>query len=39
MVVLIASWDRYRIPIDLKVMDPKIKGHQNILFRQMLETQ
>jgi hypothetical protein len=38
MVVLIASWDRYRIPIDLKVMDPKIKGHQNILFRQMLET-
>jgi hypothetical protein len=38
MVLLIASWDRYRIPIDLKVMDPKIKGHQNILFRQMLET-
>jgi hypothetical protein len=26
MVLLIASWDRYRIPIDLKVMDPKIKG-------------
>jgi hypothetical protein len=38
MGVLIASWDRYRIPIDLKVMDPKIKGRQNILFRQMLET-
>jgi Transposase DDE domain len=38
MVLLIASWDRYRIPIDLKVMDPKIKEHSNILFRQMLET-
>jgi hypothetical protein len=37
MVVLIASWNRYRMPIDLKVMDPKIKGHQNSLFRQMLE--
>ena len=38
MVLLIASWDRYRIPICLAVMDPKVKGHQNILFRQMLET-
>jgi DDE family transposase len=38
MVVLIASWDHYRIPMRLAVMDPKIKGHQNILFRQMLET-
>jgi hypothetical protein len=38
MVLLIASWDRYRIPIKLAVMDPKVKGHQNILFRQMLET-
>jgi hypothetical protein len=38
MVLLIASWDRYRIPIKLAVMDPKVKGHQNILFRHMLET-
>jgi hypothetical protein len=38
LLSVIASRDRYRIPIDLKVMDPKIKGHQNILFRQMLET-
>jgi hypothetical protein len=38
LVLLIASWDRFRIPICLAVMDPKIKGHQNILFRQMLET-
>jgi hypothetical protein len=38
MVLLIASWDRYRMPIKLAVMDPKVKGHQNILFRHMLET-
>ena len=38
MVLLIASWNRYRIPIAIAVMDPKCKGHQNILFRQMLET-
>jgi len=38
MVLLIASWDRYRIPLRLAVMDPKVKGHQNILFRHMLET-
>jgi hypothetical protein len=38
MVLLIASWARDRIPSDLKVMAPKIKGHQNIVFRQMLET-
>jgi Transposase DDE domain len=38
MVLLIASWDRYRIPIRIAVMDPKVKGHQNRLFRHMLET-
>jgi len=38
MVLLIARWDHFRIPIRLAVMDPKIKGHQNILFRYMLET-
>jgi hypothetical protein len=38
MVLLIASWDHFRIPIRVAVMDPKVKGHQNILFRQMLET-
>jgi hypothetical protein len=36
MVVLVASWDRFRIPIALAPIDPKRKGHQNILFRQML---
>ena len=38
MVLLIASWDRYRIPIRIAVMDPKVKGHQNLLFRHLLET-
>jgi hypothetical protein len=37
MVVLIASWERFRIPIALAPIDPKRKGHQNILFRQMLK--
>jgi hypothetical protein len=30
MVLLIASWDHYRIPITIAVMDPKVKGHPNI---------
>ena len=38
MVLLIASWDHYRIPIRMAVMDPQVKGHPNILFRHMLET-
>lgn len=38
MVLLIASWNHYRIPIAIAGMDPKVKGHQNILFRHMLET-
>jgi len=37
MVLLVASWDHYRIPVALRVVDPKIKGHQNILCRQMLQ--
>ena len=36
MVVLVACWDRFRIPIAMAPIDPKRKGHQNILFRQML---
>jgi hypothetical protein len=38
MVLLIASWNHYRIPITIAVMDPEVKGHQNVLFRHMLET-
>lgn len=36
MVVLVASWDCFRIPIAIATIDPERKGHQNILFRQML---
>lgn len=36
MVVLVASWNGYRIPIQIATIDPERKGHQNILFRQML---
>jgi Transposase DDE domain len=37
MVVLVASWDGCRIPIAMATIDPERKGHQNILFRQMLQ--
>ncbi len=37
MGVLVASGDGMRIPIALAPIDPKRKGHQNILFRQMLK--
>ena len=37
LVVLIASWDRWRIPVALGLIDPQRRGHQNILFRQMLK--
>ena len=36
MVLLIASWGRHRVPVRIALIDPKHKGHQNILFRQML---
>jgi DDE family transposase len=37
MVLLIASWGGVRVPVALAPIDPTIKGHQNILFRQMLK--
>ena len=37
VVILLVSWGTYRIAVDIEVMDPKIAGHQNILFREMLE--
>jgi hypothetical protein len=37
MVLVLASWDRFRVPIALAPIDPQIKGHQNILFREMLQ--
>ena len=38
MVLLIASWDRYRVPVAIAPLDPRIKGHQNRVFRHMLQT-
>jgi len=36
MVVLVARWNGFRIPIQMATIDPECKRHQNILFRQML---
>jgi hypothetical protein len=36
VVILIATWGRYRVPVAIRLINPKIKGHQNILFRQMI---
>ena len=38
MVVMIASWDRWRFPMAIAPIDPEIKGHQNIILRHMLTT-
>jgi len=37
LVLLIAQWGRFRVPVAAAVIDPTLKGHQNLLFRQMLE--
>jgi hypothetical protein len=36
IVLLIAQWGRLRLPVACEALDPKRKGHQNILFSQML---
>lgn len=36
VLVMIAHWGRLRIPVAVAVIDPKIRGHQNKLFREML---
>lgn len=36
MVLLIASWDHFRVPVACALIDPHRKGQQNILFRRML---
>jgi len=36
MVILIVCCGTYRIPVAIGLINPKIKGHQNILFRQMI---
>lgn len=37
LVLVSAPWGRVRVPVRAAVVDPKIKGHQNLLFRQMLQ--
>jgi hypothetical protein len=37
MVLLVASGDRFRIPVALGLIDPSSRGHHNILFREMLK--
>jgi hypothetical protein len=37
-VLLLARWDRFRVPVALALSDPKRRGHQHILLRQMLKT-
>lgn len=37
VVLLIASWGRWRLPVAMGLIDPAIRGHQHILFRQMLK--
>jgi len=37
MVLLIASWDRFRIPLALVPIDLQGRGPQHLLFRQMLK--
>src|SRR5262245_11706810 len=36
VLVLIAHWGGFRIPLAVRVLDPKIKGQQNILVREIL---
>lgn len=33
----IAQWGGFRIPLAVRVLNPKIKGHQNILTREILQ--
>ena len=35
-IMLVASWGKFRLPVGIAGVDPKRKGHANILFRQML---
>lgn len=37
MVLLIASWGHFRVPVAIAVIDPRRQGQQNILFRRMLK--
>jgi len=36
VLLLVAQWGQFRIPLAVRVINPKIKGHQNILVRELL---
>jgi hypothetical protein len=36
LVLQLASWGRYRVPVRMGLVDPKHPGHPNLLFRHML---
>jgi hypothetical protein len=36
MVLLVASWGHYRVPVGLAVVDPQQKGHANRLARELI---
>jgi hypothetical protein len=35
-LLLVLQWGQFRIPLKVRVLDPKIKGQQNILVRELL---
>src|SRR5499426_4368757 len=37
LVLVIAHWGRVRVPVRAAVVDPKIQGPQNLLFRQRVQ--
>jgi hypothetical protein len=37
LVLMIAQWGGYRVPVRAAVVAPQLTGHQNLLFRQMLQ--
>ena len=36
VLLLVAQWGRFRVPLVVRVLNPDIKGHQNILTRELL---
>ena len=36
VLLLVVQWGQFRVPLKVRVLDPKIKGHQNILVRELL---
>ena len=36
VLLLVAQWGQFRVPLAVRVLNPNIKGHQNILVRELL---